>query len=56
LKESPYIKEDRLTYNVITDDMVKNVWSIPGVRLLFDDDRHRHKSESYCHNERIGVV
>ena len=36
MKESPYIKEDRLTYNVITDDMVKNVWSIPGVRLLFD--------------------
>jgi hypothetical protein len=25
LKESPYIKEDRLAYNVITDDMVKNV-------------------------------
>jgi hypothetical protein len=36
LKESPYIKADRLAYNVITDDMVKNVWSIPGVRLLFD--------------------
>jgi hypothetical protein len=36
LKESPYIKEDRLAYNVITDDIVKNIWSIPGVRLLFD--------------------
>ena len=36
LKESPYIKEDRLAYNVITDDMVKNIWCIPGVRLLFD--------------------
>jgi hypothetical protein len=36
LKESPYIKEDRLAYNVITVDMVTHVWSIPGVRLLFD--------------------
>jgi hypothetical protein len=36
LKESPYIKEDRLAYNVITVDMVTHVWNIPGVRLLFD--------------------
>jgi hypothetical protein len=35
LKELPYIKEDRLAYNVITEDMVKNIWSIPGVRTLF---------------------
>ena len=36
LKEMPYVKEDRLAYNVITLDMCDNVWQIPGVRLLFD--------------------
>jgi hypothetical protein len=36
LKEIPYVKEDRLAYNVITVDMSTNVWKIPGVRLLFD--------------------
>ena len=36
LKEMPYVKEDRLAYNVITVDMSTNVWNIPGVRLLFD--------------------
>ena len=32
----PYVKEDRLAYNVITVDMATNVWNIPGVQLLFD--------------------
>ena len=36
LKEMPYVKEDRLAYNVITVDMSTNVWKIPGVRLLFE--------------------
>jgi hypothetical protein len=36
LKEMPYVKEDRLAYNVITVDMTTNVWNIPGVQLLFD--------------------
>jgi hypothetical protein len=36
LKEMPYVKEDRLAFNVITVDMSTNLWSIPGVRLLFD--------------------
>jgi hypothetical protein len=36
LKDMPYVKEDRLAYNVITLDMCTNVWQIPGVRLLFD--------------------
>jgi hypothetical protein len=36
LEEMPYVKEDRLAYNVITVDMSTNVWKIPGVRLLFD--------------------
>jgi hypothetical protein len=36
LKEMPYVKENRLAYNVITVDMATNVWNIPGVQLLFD--------------------
>jgi hypothetical protein len=36
LKDMPYVKEDRLAYNVITLDMCDNVWQIPVVRLLFD--------------------
>jgi hypothetical protein len=36
LKQMPYVKEDRLAYNVITVDMATNVWNIPGVQLLFD--------------------
>jgi hypothetical protein len=36
LKQMPYVKEDRLAYNVITVDMATNVWNIPGVQLRFD--------------------
>jgi hypothetical protein len=39
LKELKYIVEDKLAYNVITaeiTEMVTNLWSLPGVRLLWD--------------------
>ena len=36
LKELKYIVEDKLAYNVITAQMATNLWSLPGVRLLWD--------------------
>jgi hypothetical protein len=36
LKELKYIVEDKLAYNVITAAMATNLWSLPGVRLLWD--------------------
>jgi hypothetical protein len=36
LKELKYIVEDKLAYNVITVEMATNLWSLPGVRLLWD--------------------
>jgi hypothetical protein len=36
LKELKYIVEDKLAYNVITTEMATNLWSLPGVRLLYN--------------------
>jgi hypothetical protein len=36
LKELKYIVEDKLAYTVITAEMATNLWSLPGVRLLWD--------------------
>ena len=36
LKELKYIMDDKLAYNVITTEMATNLWSLPGVRLLYD--------------------